>query len=70
MVFRAIDNSVIEVCVLTASKGSVLFPKSECFTRYDAFGSYIFDYASLKRKAYCYQKGSKLWKNCIHQKYA
>ena len=23
----------------------------------------------LRRKAYCYRKGSKLWKNCIHQKH-
>ena len=30
---------------------------------------YFFDYASLGRKAYCYRKGSKLWKNCIHQKH-
>ena len=43
-------------------------PKSECFTKYDAFCSYFFDYACLGHKAYCYQKGSKLWKNCIHQK--
>ena len=35
-------------------------PKSECFTKYDAFCSYIFDYAFLGRKAYCYQKGLKL----------
>ena len=41
-------------------------PKSECFTKYDAFYSCIFDYACLGRKAYCYRKGSKLWKNCIH----
>ena len=44
-------------------------PKSECFTKYDAFYSYIFDYACQGRKAYCYRKGSKLWKNCIHQKH-
>ena len=29
-----------------------------------AFCSYIFDYACLGRKAYCYQKSFKLWKNC------
>ena len=23
----------------------------------------------LRHKAYCYGKGSKLWKNCIHQKH-
>ena len=40
--------------------------KSECFTKYDALCSYIFDYACLGRKAY--QKGSKLWKNYIHEK--
>ena len=27
-------------------------PKSECFTKYDAFCSYIFDYAFLGRKAH------------------
>ena len=39
----------------------------ECCTKYDAFCSYIFDYACLGRrpKTYCYQKGSKLWKNFI-----
>ena len=44
-------------------------PKSECLTKYDAFCSHIFDYMCLERKAYCYQKGSKLRKNCIHQKH-
>ena len=29
---------------------------------------YIFDYACLGRKVYCYQKSLKLWKNCIHLK--
>ena len=37
-------------------------PKSKCFTKYDAFCFYIFDYACLGRKAYCYRKGSKSWK--------
>ena len=31
-------------------------PKSECFTKYDAFCSCIFDHACLGRKAYCYRK--------------
>ena len=44
-------------------------PNSECCTKYDAFCSYIFDYACLGRKAYCYQKGSKLWKSYIHQQH-
>ena len=44
-------------------------PNSECCTKYDAFCSYIFHYAYLGRKVYCYRKGSKLWKNCIHQKH-
>ena len=39
----------------------------KCFTGYDAFCSYI-GYVCLGRKAYCYQKGSNLWKNCINQK--
>ena len=33
---------------------------------FDAFCSYIFEYACLGRKAN--QNSSKLWKNCIHQK--
>ena len=53
--------------------GQILFkifaPKSECFTRYDAFCWYIFDYACLRHKAYCYRKGSKLWKNCNFQQH-
>ena len=36
------------------------------FAKYDAFCLHIFDYACLKRKAYCNRRGSKLWKNCIH----
>ena len=37
-----------------------LDPNSECFSKYDAFCSHIFDYACLKRKAYCYRRGSKI----------
>ena len=44
-----------------------LVPEPECFTKYDAFCSYIFDYACLGRKVYRYRKSSKLWKSCIHQ---
>ena len=33
-----------------------------------AFCSHIFDCACLRRKAYCYQRASKLRKNCILQK--
>ena len=40
---------------------------SECFAKCDVFCSHIFYYAWLRRKANCYQKSSKLWKNCIHQ---
>ena len=36
---------------------------STCFAKYDAFCSHIFDYMYLRRKAYCYRRGSKLWKN-------
>ena len=32
------------------------------------FFSHIFDCACLRRKAYRYRRGSKLPKNCIHQK--
>ena len=35
-------------------------PKPECFTKYDAFCLYIFDYACLGLKAYCYRKGLKV----------
>ena len=31
-----------------------------CFAKYDAFCSHIFNYACLRRKAYCYRRGSKL----------
>ena len=31
----------------------------ECFSKYDALCSYIFDYACFGRKAHCYQKGWK-----------
>ena len=34
----------------------------ECFAKYDAFCSLIFDYTCLRRKAYCYGRGSKLCK--------
>ena len=53
-------QTVVAILVLFA-------PNPECFAKYDAFYSHIFDYACLGRKAYCYRKGSKLWKNCIHQ---
>ena len=29
----------------------------------------IFDYACFGREDYCYRIGSKLWRNCIHQKH-
>ena len=44
-------------------------PNSECFAKYDAFRSHIFDYACLRRKTYCYQRYSKFWINCRHQKH-
>ena len=34
----------------------------------DAFYLHIFDYTCLRHKAYRYQRGLKLWKNCVHQK--
>ena len=40
------------------------------FTKYDALCSHIFDYAYLRRKAYFFRRGSKLWKNCISQKHS
>ena len=42
---------------------------SECFAKYDAFCSHIFDYACFRREAYCYRRDSKLRKNCIHRKH-
>ena len=47
----------------------IFAPKSECFTKYNAFSSYISEYACIGREAYCYWKGSKLWRNCIRQKH-
>ena len=44
-------------------------PKSVCIAQYNAFCSHIFGYACSRRKAYRYRGGSKLWKNCIHQKH-
>ena len=44
-------------------------PTSEYFAKYNAFCLHIFDYACLRRKAYCNRRGSRLWKNCIHQKH-
>ena len=41
---------------------------SGCFAKYDVFCLHIFNYACLRRKAYSYRRGSKLWKNCMHQK--
>ena len=40
-------------------------PNSECFAKYDAFRSHIFDYACLRRKAYSYRRGSKFLKNIV-----
>ena len=40
---------------------------SECFAKYDTVCSHIFNYACLRRKACSYQRGSKVWKNCVHQ---
>ena len=37
-------------------------PCFECFAKYDAFCAHIFDYSCLRRKAYCYGRGSKLYK--------
>ena len=34
-------------------------PNSECFAKYDAFFSHIFDQAYLGRNAYRYRRGSK-----------
>ena len=46
-------------------------PNFECFAKYDAFCLHIFDYACLRRKTYCYQRGWKLLKKYIglHQKH-
>ena len=37
-------------------------PNFECSAVDDAFCSHIFDYACLRRKAYCYGRGSKVCK--------
>ena len=46
------------------------YSNSECFAKYDAFCSHIFDYACLRRNlAYCYQRGPKLWNIPITYRY-
>ena len=47
---------------------STLCCDSECFAKYHAFCSHIFDYACLRRKAYCCRRGSKLWKKLYTSK--
>ena len=44
-------------------------PESVYFAKYDAFCLHIFDYACSWRKAYCYRRGSNLWRNYMHQKH-
>ena len=52
--------------------GQILFkflaPNSESFTKYDAFYLRVLIYASLWRKEFCDRRGSRLQKNCVHQK--
>ena len=44
-------------------------PNFEYFSKYDAFFRTLLIYACLRHKTYCYQRGLKLWKNCIHEKH-
>ena len=69
-IFKKLHTVVAILILFEQFVGKLLnfSPKSECFTKYGTFNSYIFDHACLRRKAY-YQRGSKLWKNCIHQKH-
>ena len=44
----------------------------EVFTKYwyDAiFSRFRFPCTGIKNRIYCCRRGSKLWKNCIHQKH-
>ena len=50
------DTVVAILIVFENFSGKFCAPNSECFTKCDAFCSYIFDYACLGRKAYCYRK--------------
>ena len=49
---------------------NIFGPNSEYFTKCDAFSSHIFNYSCLRRKAYCYRRGSKLWKICIYEQHS
>ena len=59
-IFENLHTVVAILALFEQFLGKFFVPKFECFTKYDAFCSYIFDYVCLERKAYCYQKGSKL----------
>ena len=59
-IFENFDTVVAILVVFEQFSGKFCAPNSECFTKCDAFRSYIFDYACLERKAYCYRKGLKV----------
>ena len=69
------SGSVIAILVLFVQLlRKILFkfftPNFESFTKYDAFCSHISINMFARRKDFCYRRGSKLWKNCIHQKHS
>ena len=37
-----------------------------CLTKHDAFCTHISIYVCSRRKVYCYRRGTKFWKSCIH----
>ena len=56
-------HAVVTILVCYFSKqilSNFFAPKSEGFTKYDAFCSNIFDYACLGHKACCYRSNLKL----------
>ena len=59
--------AILVLFLITFSKTlfKIFNPNSECFATYNAPCSHIFDYARLRRRAYCYQRSLKLWKNCV-----
>ena len=69
-IFKIFDTVVAILILFEQFSGKFCAPNSECFIKCEPFCSYIFDHACWGRKAYCYRKGLKLWKNyCIYRKH-
>ena len=54
--FENCDTAVAILVLFEQFSAKFCAPNSECFTKCDAFSSYIFDYAYLGRKAYLLSK--------------